>query len=121
MFTDTITLQDVTPADQDYDLVSRASSSSIRRDATRALDQPMALTISHETSKDKKRVNTAVMLDKTVLDSGDNVTLGNARVLVKISYDIEQIDAAAIQEMVNEVVEFVGTDANVTKLLNLEH
>ena len=120
MFTDSIVLQDSTPADQTYDRVSSTSTSSVRRDATRELDQPMALTISHETSKDQKHVNTAVMLDKTVLDAGDSVTLGNARVLVKLSYDVEQITAADIAEMVDEVKEFLSA-ANVTKLLNKEH
>jgi hypothetical protein len=120
MFTDDITLQDATASDQVYSRVSSTSNSSIRRDATRPLDQPMALTISHETSKDKKRVNSAVMLDKTVLDSGDSVTLGNARVLFKLSYDVEQITASDLSEMIDEVVEFLSS-ANQTKLLNKEH
>jgi hypothetical protein len=120
MFTDRITLQDATPADQHYDAVVLGSTKTIRRDASRDLDQPMALTISHEVSKDSKHVNSAVMLDRTELDSGDSVTLGNARVLLKISYDTEQITGAMIQEMVDEIKEFAST-ANVTKLLNREH
>jgi hypothetical protein len=119
-FTDRITLQDATPADQHFDKVSSATNSTVRRDASQPLDQPQALTISHEVTKDQKRVNSAVMLDRTVLDSGDSVTLGNARVLVKLSYDVEQITAADITEMVDEVKEFLST-ANVTKLLNREH
>lgn len=120
MFSDRITLTDAAAAAQDYDAVEIKSNSTVRRDATRDLDQPMALTVSHETTKDKKRVNSAVMLDRTELDSGDGVTLGNARILCKISYDVEQITAAHLQEMVEEVKEFLST-ANVTKLLNKEH
>lgn len=119
-FVDKITLQDSVPADQEYDKVSSTTNSTIRRDATRPLDQPMALTISHEVSKDKKKVNTAVMLDKTVLDSGDSVTLGNSRILVKFTYDVEQISAADISEQVEEIKEFLSA-GNVTKLLNREH
>lgn len=119
-FTDRITLQDATPADQHYDAVVKNSNSTVRRDSSRPLDQPMALTISHETTKDQKRVNSAIMLDKTVLDSGDNVTLGNARILFKLSYDVQQLTSVELSEMIDEIKEFLSV-ANVTKLLNKEH
>lgn len=119
-FSDRITLQNATPADQHYDAVIKNSNSTVRRDASRPLDQPMALTVSHETTKDGKRVNTAVMLDKTVLDSGDNVTLGNARVLFKLSYDVQQLTSSELQEMIDEVKEFLSA-SNCTKLFNKEH
>jgi hypothetical protein len=119
-FPDTIELTDALAATQEYVAAIKNSTSTIRRDPARPIDQTMALKISHETSKDKSRVNTAVMLDKTVLDSGDSVTLGNARVLAKISYDVNQLTEADIQEMVAEIVEFL-TEANITKLLNQEH
>lgn len=119
-FSDRITLQNDDPADQHYDVVSISTNRTVRRDASMPLDQPMALTISHEVTKDKKRVNSAVMLDRTVLDSGDSVTLGTARILFKMSYDVEQITSTHLQEMVEEVKELLST-ANITKLLNQEH
>jgi len=65
-------------------------------------------------------VNTAIMLDKTVLDSGDGVTLGTGRVLVKLSYDVLQLGSADLVEMVDEMKEFLSA-GNITKLLNREH
>lgn len=121
MFADRITLQDATPADQHYDAVIHESTKTVRRDASRSLDQPMALTISHEVAKDKSHVNTAVMLDRTELDAGDGVTLGNARVLFKLSYDVEQITSAMLDEMVDEIIEFLQVAGNLTKLYNQEH
>lgn len=119
MFTDRITLTKSDASSQDYDASIRNSTSTVRTDATRSLDQPMGITISHEQTKDKKRTNSAVMLDKSVLDA-DEVTIGNARVLVKLSYDNEVISASDIEEMVDQVKEFL-TSANIAKLLNREH
>jgi len=79
----------------------------------------MGLSISHEVSKDKKRVNTAVFFDRAEVDD-DDVTIGNCRVLLKISYDVQVITAAQIQELVYQLQQLT-TEANVTKLLNQEH
>lgn len=120
MFSDRITLQDSTPADMHFDAAVKSSTSTVRTVAGEPLDQPRALTISHETTKDKRRVNTAVMLDRSVLDTGDSITIGNARLLFKISYDVEQITATDLEEMRAQMVEFLSA-SNLTKLLNKEH
>lgn len=120
-FTDRITLQDATPADQHFDKVSSANYSTVRRDSAQPLDQPRALTISHEMTKDQKHQNTAIMLDRSTLDAGDSVTIGNSRVLLKISFDNEQIDLASIQEDVDEVCELAQAAGNLAKLANREH
>jgi hypothetical protein len=60
------------------------------------------------------------MLDRVKLDSGDQVTLGSARALLKLSFDNQIITAADLQEMVAQLKELC-TEANITKLLNKEH
>lgn len=118
-FTESITLTKADASSQVYSTVSKNDKRTIRRDATRGLDQPMSLTVSHEEINGGKRVNTAVIIDRTDLDD-DLVTLGNLRVLCKVTYDKEVISAASIDEALDELKEFL-TAANITKLLNQEH
>jgi hypothetical protein len=119
VFNDDITLTNADTTSQTMSAIIKNSRSTVRKDASQPLDEPQALTISHEVSKDKKRQNSAVILDRTVLDA-DEVTLGNLRVVVRVSFDTGQITEAMIQEAIAKQIEFLTT-ANVTKLVNGEH
>jgi len=129
-FADQLVLHDAAHVAQTFDLVSMESSKSstktVRRDATRPLNTPMGITIAHEVSKDGKSVNTVFFIERTELGA-DNVTLGNARVQLKITYRNDVIEAADILDMVKKIAEFsIGndtftyTDSNIDKLLNRE-
>jgi hypothetical protein len=118
-FTDTITLQDATPADQAYDVIRRASSSTTRRVAGLPLDEPKELTISHNVDAKGAKVSTLVGIKRAVKDV-DEVTIGSLTAQLTLRYDTGQITAAMIQEDVAELVEFCSV-ANVVKLLNQEH
>lgn len=116
-FSDTIALAKIDTTTESFVEVSRDNKSTLRSVAGRPLDEPHTLKISHETSG--KKTNTAVMLDRTKIDA-DEVTVLNARVLVKLTYD-SGMTAADIEDMVRQVANFISDNANIVKLENKEH
>lgn len=129
-FADQLVLHDAAHVAQTFDLVSMESSKNstktVRRDASRALNTPMGLTIAHEVSKDGKTVNSVVFIERTELGA-DNVTLANARVQLKITYRNDVIEAADVQDLIKKIVEFAiandtftYSETNTDKLLNRE-
>lgn len=119
MFTDRVTLQDATPADEHFDARSSTSSSTTRAVAAQPLDEPKLLHIAHNKVNAGERIDTVVYIDRTVQDA-DEVTYGTSRAQFTLRYNPGQITAADVQEDVEELKEFLST-ANITKLLNLEH
>ena len=121
MLNDRITLTKADASSQNFDAVRKFPASTVRSDATRDLDQPQTITISHQDTKDGKRRNSVILCDKVVLDSGDLVTLGTARLQFKASFDLEQITSADLLEMKDQLVELLNSTDFFTKFLNQEH
>lgn len=122
-FNDTITL---TKADdtttEDFTEISTVGLKSTRAVAGRELDQPKELVISHEVAKNKKRINSVLIIDQTEEDATPEVpVLGDLRVMMKVSYDTSVITAAQIKDAVHQVCDFFGVTANMDKFLNREH
>lgn len=119
-FTDLITI-----GTTNFDLRSKNGSRSVRADGTAPLGTDDLLTISHETNK-QGLVSSAVFRDN-VVPTPCETTCGagsaNVRALFKVQYnptlgitDLE-VEVAAV---IADLVAFLGTQANVDKLLNQE-
>ena len=121
MLNDRITLTKADASAQNYDAVKKFPTSTVRSDATRDLDQPQTITVSHEETRDGKRRNSVILLDKVVLDAGDLVTLGTARLQFKASFDKQQITFADLLEMKDQMVELLNSPDFFTKFSNQEH
>lgn len=129
-FSDPLTLHNAAAESQVYNLVSseasKNSTKTVRRDATRDLDKPMGITIAHEVAKNGKTVNSVVYVERTEVGA-DEVTLGNGRAQLKLTYTVGVITADHMKELLKELVEFAisnntftFTTTNADKLLNRE-
>lgn len=115
---------DITLGTTLYSLRTQRVNSSVRADPTQNLKEPKTLTISHDVAG-SGRVSSAVILDDiAVVQIGASSPQSDAvRVMLKLQYnplsgraDIEATVAAQLAEL----VAFMGTPANITKLLNRE-
>jgi uncharacterized protein YdgA (DUF945 family) len=86
----------------------------------------MGISIAHTLSKDGKTVNSVVFIECTELGA-DNITLGNGRAQLKLTYRNDVIGAAVMQDLIKKLVEFVVandtftySETNTDKLLNRE-
>jgi len=120
MYTSAITIGTKT-----YDLQSQRTLSSTRGDASRAVGEPRSLTISHENAKNGRRSSVIIFDDtKIVSVAGASVpVVDNVRVLLKVQFAPSggrTTTAADINELLTQLTTFLGTPANITKLLNQE-
>lgn len=92
-------------------------------DNNQQLNNPRILTISHETGK-SGQVSSAVILDDALsIPVGNSLVNDRIRVLFKIQYNPlggRTALAAAIKASVIQLKDFVGDDANLSKILNKE-
>lgn len=104
-----------------YDQISLVDSKSVRRVASRGVNFPKSLTISHAESGSatSKTNRSLVRLNDTREDalSGKGVSTGSVYVVIEKPQRV--ITDEIIQNMVKEIIAFL-TPANVTKLLNGE-
>lgn len=120
MFTSDITLNTHV-----YSLTSQRTTSSTRRDSAQPVSEPNELSIAHETAKNG-RVSTAVILDDTKIVSVPGATVpvkDTVRVLFKVQYNPfggRTTNATDIALAIADLVSFLNTPANITKLLNQE-
>lgn len=118
MFANTLTLNT-----HNYDLVSQSPYRSMRSDATKPVNEPSTLTISHEVAKNGRRSSVVILDDNAVINSGTLITKDSIKAQFKIQFnpysgrtDIE----ATISELITELTAFLAVPANVDKFLNLE-
>lgn len=116
---------DITIGTKTYSLQSQRTLSSVRSDATRSVSEPRLLTISHENAKNGRRSSVIIIDDNKVVSiAGANVPVSdNVRVLLKVQFAPSggrTTTTADINELLTQLTTFLGTPANVTKLLNQE-
>lgn len=97
-------------------------TSTIRSDASAALESPKDFTISHDVAK-SGRVNSAVILqDNEINTDGIN---SDVRITVKYSYNPKVKSPADLQlrieKLNDQLLGFALNKANLDKLLNREH
>lgn len=111
-----------------YSATVTRPTSTIRNDSSQPIDEPIALTISHETAKNGK-VSSVVYIDiseKVPCTSTCQVTpgLSNVRGQFKLSYNPLDgaTDLAAHTALAIEQIKlFLGDAALVAKFMNKEH
>jgi len=118
-----------------YDETVRGPNSTIRSVSAAPIDEPQTLTVSHETSKDGKRRNSAIIL-KDVVKDDDNVSYGNVQVMLKVSSDLQIVPKATIKALVAVLISLLletdgdnqtsldlgsTTGVNFDRFLNGEH
>lgn len=116
---------DITLNTRVYVLNSTRPNSSIRRVSGEPVSEPTLLTVSHEINSKSGRVSSAVISDDTKNVVSGTVTVPDTtRVLIKLQYNPSigraSLDAD-IRAQIADIVTFLGSAANVDKLLNLEH
>jgi hypothetical protein len=107
-----------------YSLIQERPTSSVRRDASKPLDNPVGFTISHETSKNGKISSVFYFDDEKIVDVAGVPVSSNARVQFKISYNPTEGRTdltTALQKGIDVLESFLADPTNVTKFLNLEH
>lgn len=115
---------DITLGTTTFSLRTQRVNSSIRSDATQPLNEPNTLTISHDVAG-SGRVSSAVMLDdvKVVQVGTSSPVADTVRVMLKVQYNpvSGRVDIDDdVNALIAELVAFLGTPANVVKLLNRE-
>jgi hypothetical protein len=118
MFANDITLSDGA-TNHVYSLVGMALLDSQRRNAAAPLDQPENMRISHQTTgKLLETVNRSrVLLTKVVEDASGNQ--GEIKVSLVVQVPAKLTTTAAALLVAKQLIVF-GSDANLTKVLNLE-
>jgi hypothetical protein len=120
MYTNDLALDTTT-----FSLVTERPTSSLRADATAALDNPSLCNISHETAKNGK-VSSVIYFDddKISTDANGIVTSSLVRTQFKVAYnpnegrtDIETVIARQIVLL----QAFLNGAGNVDKFVNKEH
>lgn len=119
MFDNNITLDTTV-----FSLVKELPTSSLRRDATQPLDNPVGVTVSHEVSKAGRVSSVIYFDDEKIVDVGGVPVPSLVRVQMKVTYnplegrtDIDSV----LQKGIDVIESFTGDATNVTKFTNLEH
>jgi len=120
MFNNDVTLDTTT-----YSLVSERPTSSLRRDATQPLDNPVSVTISHETSNNGK-VSSVIYFDddKIATTAEGGVVSSLARAQFKLTYNPNEGRddlTAVLQKGIDVIESFLADPNNISKFLNKEH
>jgi len=120
MFTNDIALAG-TSTTKTYSLTSIVNGKSIRKDATAPLGEPSLLTISHqEVSRSGGTADRhLVRIDKTYPGTLPNPDV-TCSVQLVIEVPREDVTAANVQDLVDQLESFLGTAGYVTKVLNSE-
>lgn len=119
---------DITLGTASYSTTVSRPTSTVRNDGTQPIDEPISLTVSHETAKNGK-VNSVVYIDiieKVPCDSACQLTPGvsGVRGQFKLSYNPLEgaADLAANTALaIDQIKLFLSDTALVAKLLNKEH
>lgn len=114
---------DLTLGTRVYALRAQRTNSSVRAVPGEPVNEPNLLTISHDVAN-SGRISSAIMLDDTkVITLGTSSVADTVRCMLKIQYNPLSGRAgieADINKMLTEIVDFLATPANITKLLNRE-
>jgi hypothetical protein len=104
--------------DHDFDLRSLGDQKSVRYDIAAALDKPATLQISHTQtgSGDKAFRNTLLRFDAVRERAADEVQATESVYLV-VRTPVKVSTTAQTTELVNQMVDFLGTAGYVGKLL----
>lgn len=123
MFSADLTLTNVDASTQTYSQISLVDAKCIRKDATKPMSTPAALTISHQSYGKGLNVRDKhlVRLDhsKADTDADDNSVLSCSTYFV-IDNPQRLFTEAEIADMINQLAEFLGGAGNLTKILNGE-
>lgn len=116
---------DITIGTKTYNLQSQRTLSSVRSDASRPVGEPRLLTISHENAKNGRRSSVIILDDtKIVSVAGASVPVtDNVRLLLKAQFSPfggRTTTADDINDLLTQLITFMGDPANVAKLLNQE-
>lgn len=122
-FTTDITLTGDAASSQVYSLISTNESKSVRRDAARDLGVPRTMLISHETNG--KGMNAVdrhlVRLNLVEEDTGsDDIAIVSSSIYCVIEAPRRIVTITMMKDMLTQLLGFLGTEANVDKLLNSE-
>lgn len=107
-----------------YALVQETSTKSIRKDASKPLDNPVSLSIAHEKANNGKISSVIIFDDDKVVVGTDNVLSSLARCQFKITYNPNEGRddlSTAINKGIAVLQAFLTDTGNVTKFLNQEH
>lgn len=114
---------DITIGTRTYALRAQRTNSSVRADPSEPVNEPNLLTISHDVAN-SGRISSAVMFDDTkVITLGSSSVTDTIRCMVKIQYNPTSgrtLITDDVNALLEEVVTFLGTPTNITKLLNRE-
>lgn len=109
----------------DFSLVTQRSQSSVRRDATAPVENPVSLITSHETAKSGRVSSVVYFDDEKLVVTEDGVSVpSNIRTQFKISYDPtsgrNDIETVLARQLVL-INTFLAYAPYMDKLLNQEH
>ena len=116
--------QDITLGTSVYSLITQRATSSLRSDASRALDLPVSLTVAHETAS-SGRISSAAYLDsdEVVEDANGVPSTDTVRVMLKLQYNPLSGRTTTETELLrlrDQVIAFISDATNWDKMLNKE-
>lgn len=119
---------DLTVLTEVYSLTETRAKSSLRSDATMALDEPNHLTIAHEVGRNG-RVSSVIYFDSLkALGCGDvcstTPTTDTIRAQFKVQYNptVGREDTTTeLDFVIQALIAFISEPTNIVKLVNQEH
>lgn len=116
---------DITLGTSTFALTTQRPLSSVRSNASAPVSEPKTLTISHENANSGRRSSVVILDDvKIVSTAGALVPVKDTvKLLVKVQYNPfggRTTTTADINSLITQLIAFLNTPANVTKLLNQE-
>lgn len=116
---------DITLATKTFALTTQRTLSSVRSMAGEPVSEPNYLTISHENANSGRRSSVVILEDVKVVSAAGAVVpvKDSLKMMFKVQYNPfsgRTTTEADITAMVAQLVAFINTPANITKLLNQE-